>query len=119
MTATTSALSPHSKTLRNDAIDTPFSSTQFFDALLENEEYSQRYHQYLNELVEKYVNGGSFDEFYTRTRSQIDSLVQTDPSAFYTYDEYTAGVLMAILLAALMFAHFFKRKRSRRKKLNA
>ena len=73
----------------NDAIDTPFSSTNFFDALLENEEYLAKYHEYLQMLVDEYVNGGRFDEVYNRIRSQIDELVETDPTAFFTYDEYT------------------------------
>ena len=72
----------------NDAIDTPFSSTEFFDALLENEEYLEKYHEYLNMLVEEYVYGGRFDEVYTRIRNQIDSLVEADPTAFYEYDEF-------------------------------
>ncbi len=72
----------------NDAIDTPFSGTQFFDALLSNEKYLERYHAYLQQLVDEYVNGGRFDEVYNRIRNQIDSLVETDPTAFYTYEEY-------------------------------
>lgn len=72
----------------NDAIDTPFSGTEFFDALLSNEEYLDRYHAYLQQLVDEYVNGGRFDEVYSRSRDQIDSLVETDPTAFYTYEEY-------------------------------
>ena len=72
----------------NDAIDTPFSGTEFFDALLENEEYLERYHEYLDKLVEEYVNEGRFDQVYERIRSQIDALVETDPTAFYDYDEY-------------------------------
>ena len=72
----------------NDAIDTPFSGTHFFDALLENEEYLARYHAYLQQLVDEYVNGGRFDEVYTGIRNEIDSLVETDPTAFYTYEEY-------------------------------
>ena len=72
----------------NDAIDTPFSGTEFFNALLENEEYLERYHEYLRQLVEEYVYGGRFDEVYSRIRSRIDSLVETDPTAFYTYEEY-------------------------------
>ncbi|MCR5417345.1 MAG: CotH kinase family protein [Lachnospiraceae bacterium] len=75
----------------NDAIDTPFQSTEFFDALLENEEYLAKYHEYLNQLVEEYVYGGRFEEVYNRIRSQIDSLVDTDPTAFYSYDEYDAA----------------------------
>ena len=79
----------------NDAIDTPFSGTKFFDALLENEEYLARYHAYLQQLVDEYVNGGRFDEVYDRIRNQIDSLVETDPTAFYPYDEYqTAAELL-------------------------
>ncbi len=79
----------------NDAIDTPFSGTEFFDALLENEEYLERYHEYLRRLAEEYVEGGRFDEVYSRIRSQIDSLVETDPTAFYSGEEYqeAAGIL--------------------------
>ena len=76
----------------NDAIDTPFSGTKFFDALLENEEYLARYHEYLQMLVDGYVNGGRFDTTYNRIRSQIDELVETDPTAFYDADEYHTAV---------------------------
>ena len=72
----------------NDAIDTPFSGTKFFDALLSNEEYLEQYHAYLQQLVDEYIGGGRFEETYSRIRSQIDSLVETDPTAFYTCDEY-------------------------------
>ncbi|MBQ6539728.1 MAG: CotH kinase family protein [Oscillospiraceae bacterium] len=78
----------------NFAIDTPFQSTNFFDALLENEEYLAKYHEYLRILVDEYVNGGIFEESYSRIRSQIDALVETDPNAFYTYEEYEAGAEM-------------------------
>ena len=78
----------------NDAIDTPFAGTEFFDSLLENEEYLAKYHEYLRQLVDEYVNGGRFDEVYDRIRSQIDSLVETDPIAFYSYDEYQTAVQM-------------------------
>ena len=78
----------------NDAIDTPFSITDFFDALLENEEYLAKYHEYLKELVEKYVNGGEFQKTYERIHSQIDELVAKDPTAFYSYDEYEAAAEM-------------------------
>ena len=78
----------------NDAIDTPFDSTDFFDALLSNEEYLNKYHEYLRILVEEYVNGGRFEETYNRIRSQIDELVGTDPTAFYNGDEYDAAAEM-------------------------
>lgn len=78
----------------NDAIDTPFSATDFFDALLENEEYLERYHEYLQMLVDEYVNGGRFDEVYNSIRSRIDSLVETDPTAFYSYEQYLTAADM-------------------------
>ena len=78
----------------NDAIDTPFSGTHFFDALLEDEMYLAQYHAYLQQLVDEYVGSGRFDETYDRIRSQIDELVETDPTAFYTYDEYDTAAQM-------------------------
>ncbi len=78
----------------NDAIDTPFAGTDFFDALLENEEYLAIYHEYLRQLTEEYVDGGRFEEVYTRIRNQIDELVETDPTAFYSGEEYEAAVEM-------------------------
>lgn len=78
----------------NDAVDTPFDGTKFFDALLDNEEYLSRYHEYLRQLTEEYVSGGRFEAVYQRIRSQIDTLVLTDPTAFYSYEEYEAGVEM-------------------------
>lgn len=78
----------------NDAIDTPFDITEFFDALLENEEYLARYHAYLKQLTDEYVDGGMFEEFYNRVRNQIDSLVETDPTAFYSLEEYREGAKM-------------------------
>ena len=78
----------------NFAIDSPFSGTEFFNALLENAEYKAVYHSYLQKLAEEYVDGGAFDKAYNRIRSQIDSLVKTDPTAFYTYEEFTAAADM-------------------------
>ncbi len=73
----------------NSAIDDSYSSTQFFDIFLENEEYLKKYHSYYNELVEGYVNSGRFEKTYNLIVSQIDELVKTDPNAMYSYDEYT------------------------------
>lgn len=75
----------------NDPIADPFSGTDFFDTLLANETYRARYYAYLRQLAEEYVDGGGLEAFYTRVRSQIDGLVESDPTAFYTYDEYVAA----------------------------
>ena len=72
----------------NEAIDNAFAGTDFFDTLMEDETYHAQYYEYLRRLVDEYINGGGFDEFYNRVRGQIDALVEADPNAFYTYDEY-------------------------------
>ena len=59
----------------NDAIDNAFSGTSFFDTLMADEAYHSQYYAYLQQLVSEYINGGGFDAFYTRVRSQIDALV--------------------------------------------
>lgn len=85
----------NSKKMINYPIDSPFYyGMQFFGAILENEEYNARYHEYLQTLVDEYINGGRFDEFYSRTRSQIDTLVAQDPTAFYSAEEYDAAANM-------------------------
>ena len=76
----------------NDAIDNAFSGTNFFDTLMEDETYYSQYYAYLQQLVSEYIGGGGFDVFYERVRSQIDALVETDPTAFYSYDEYLTAV---------------------------
>ena len=76
----------------NDAIDNAFSGTNFFDTLLEDEEYHAKYYEYLQQLVDEYLLGDGFTQFYNRTRSQIDELVENDPNALYTYEEYEAAL---------------------------
>ncbi len=84
----------------NFPIDTPFSGQisledrKFFAALLENEEYLERYHEYLRMLTEEYVGGGLFDETYNRIKDQISDAVKTDPNAQQTYEEYEAATEM-------------------------
>lgn len=75
----------------NDAIDTPFDGTQFFDALLENEEYREKYHEYLRMLCEEYVQGGKLQELWQRLDEQTDTLIAEDPTAFYSEEEYTSA----------------------------
>lgn len=83
-----------SSSVINDPIDTPIAGTTFFDSLLQNEEYLNSYHQYYNKLVNEYVDSGLFDQTCNRIHNQIDKLVETDPNAMYTYDEYKAGSQM-------------------------
>lgn len=72
----------------NSPIDNAFTGTTFFDTLMENETYHETYYAYLRQIAREYVEGGAFDAFYNRVRSQLDSLVETDPTAFYSAEEY-------------------------------
>lgn len=72
----------------NDAIDNAFSGTKFFDKLLDDEQYHEQYYKYMQLLVDEYLLGDGFKNFYNRTRNQIDELVKNDPNALYTYEEY-------------------------------
>ena len=56
--------------------------------MLETEQYHQLYHRCYKTLVQEYIYGGRLDATYNRIRSQIDSLVEADPNAMYTYEEY-------------------------------
>ncbi len=72
----------------NKSIDDSWPMTSFFDGILENEEYREKYHQYYQKLIDEYVLGNGFERFYTRTRNVIDYLIKTDPSALYEYNTY-------------------------------
>ena len=76
----------------NDAIDNAFSGTKFFDTLMENGEYHAQYYAWMQKLVDGYLRGEGFESFYNRVRSQIDALVESDPNAFYSYEEYLTAV---------------------------
>lgn len=75
----------------NDDIYDPFDSTDFFDQILADETYLAQYEAYLAQLCETYVTNGGAEEFITKTREKIDSGIETDPTAFYTYEEYEAA----------------------------
>lgn len=72
----------------NSAIDDAFSGTDFFDTLMASQTYRQQYYDWLEKIVEEYIEGGGFDAFYSRARSLLDGLVASDPTAFYSYDAY-------------------------------
>lgn len=77
----------------NFPVDTPVSGVEMSErplisVLLENEEYLERYHGYLSELVEKYFTDSKFNNRLDELDSIIGEYVRTDPTAFYTYEEY-------------------------------
>jgi spore coat protein CotH len=97
-TATTTTSTVDDATLLvNYPIDTPVYGTTMeerplLNALLSNEEYLKRYHQYYQEFISGYFDSGRCDETIDSGASLIASSVETDPTAFCTYQEYQDGV---------------------------
>lgn len=81
----------------NFPIDTPVSGVSMEDRpmiakLLEVPEYLEKYHTYLQQIVDEYFTDGKFEEKVTAIDAMISNYVKEDPSAFYSYEEYQAGV---------------------------
>lgn len=81
----------------NFPIDTPVSGVEMaarplLNKLLEVPEYTEKYHAYLQQIIDEYFSGGKFEQKVAQLHELISSYVKNDPSAFYTYDDYLAAV---------------------------
>ena len=81
----------------NLAIDTVVSGASLEDRpmiakLLEVEEYKEKYHEYLQQIVTGYFNSGYFVNKIQYLDTLISSYVQKDATAFYNYEQYKTGV---------------------------
>ena len=90
----------------NFPIDTPvqgvdLSERPLLGKLLEVEEYSQLYHAYLQQIVTEYFDSGVFENTIQSLDSLIGSSVQNDPTALYTYEEYTKALENLTLFGTL------------------
>lgn len=80
----------------NYPIDTVFYSVDaderpIISKLLENKEYQETYHKYLQQLSD-YVSSGKFSDKVESVSSSIDSYVQNDTTSFDGYDAFVSGV---------------------------
>ncbi len=85
----------------NFPIDTPVSGVELSERpmvakLLEVDEYKEKYHQYLQEIVDGYINNGTYEATINKVDSLISEYVKNDPSSFGTYEQYTAAVPVLI-----------------------
>ncbi len=83
----------------NFPIDTPVSGVDMSERpilskLLEVDEYNDKYHQYLQEIVDGYFNSGTFENTISALNTLISEHVKNDATAFYDYDAYTKAVPM-------------------------
>lgn len=80
----------------NSAIDTPMNGWEedrpLFSRLMETEEHQALYHQYLEEIVQGYVDSGRFQETLLSLRELIAPWVEKDATAFYSYEEFETAV---------------------------
>jgi len=81
----------------NFPIDTPVSGVDMsrrplIDKLLGNPEYLERYHSYLQQLIDNYFADGKFAEKIRTLDNLISDYVKNDVTAFCTYDEYKIAI---------------------------
>ncbi|NLC69289.1 MAG: spore coat protein CotH [Clostridiaceae bacterium] len=90
----------------NFPIDTPVSGVEMsrrplIGKLFENEEYLERYHAYLQQLIDNYFANGKFEEKIKELDALISDYVKNDPTAFCAYEQYKAAVSAFITLGNL------------------
>lgn len=81
----------------NMAIDTPLSGADeedrpMWSQLINNETYKAKYHELFDEFLQNYIENGAIQDEINRVVEMISPYVQKDPTAFYTYEEFTKGV---------------------------
>ncbi len=82
----------------NFPIDTPVASgvsleeRPLIGVLLETEEYTELYHAYLERIATEFY-GESFTKRIAAIDSLISDYVESDPTAFYTYEEYQTAIV--------------------------
>jgi len=60
--------------------------------IFESEEYTEIYHQYFTEFIEKYYTNGALLELVNYTAKLIAPYVEKNPTKFCTYEEFETGV---------------------------
>lgn len=90
----------------NFPIDTPvsgveMSSRPLIEKLFANSEYLNRYHNYLQQLIDNYFANGKFEEKINALDALISDCVKNDSTAFCTHDEYKTALSAFISLGNL------------------
>lgn len=63
----------------------------FLAAVLSTDEYMEQYYQYLKELMDGYFASGVFEANVSKIKKLITPYIKSDPTAFYTFDEFEKG----------------------------
>lgn len=80
----------------NFPIDKPVTDSMenspLISKLLEVEEYKDRYHDYLDQIVREYVEMGAYEATILRIDELINEYVENDPTAFCSYEDYESSI---------------------------
>ena len=82
----------------NYPIDTPLSGSIAMEdrplvgTLLNNPEYLERYHGYLQQICDDYINSGVFTAQISLYSDLLAPYVEADATAFYTLEQFKTGV---------------------------
>lgn len=60
--------------------------------LLANDKYLQTYHDYLEQVATHYLSSGYLEAETERLYKLISEYVKTDPTAFFTYEQFEQGI---------------------------
>ena len=66
------------------------------NTLFSNEEYKEKYYNYLDEIVNKYLDSDYLKNMTEDIYNLISKDVKNDPSAFYTYEEFETNIKTSI-----------------------
>lgn len=66
-------------------------SRPLWNAIANNEDYLTIYHDSLNNLIENYFESGDFEKEMDAVYALIRPYVETDPSTFYTVEQFDQG----------------------------
>ena len=83
--------------LVNYPIDDPVSGTAKEDRpmlawIFANEEYTQLYHEYMEQFISEVFTSGKFTQLIDSVTELISPYVEKDPTKFCTYEEFETGV---------------------------
>lgn len=81
----------------NSPIDSPVSSDDLSDRpmvawIFESEEYTSLYHEIYAEFISLVYDSGWLDAEIARVGEMIAPYVQQDPTAFFTYEQFTSAI---------------------------
>lgn len=90
----------------NFPIDTPVSGVSMeerplINKLLEVDEYKEKYHNYLQEIVDGYFDSGVFKETILSVDEKINEYVKNDATSFTTYEKYQSSLPVLMEFGAL------------------